>query len=133
MTTYDELRSTVEALEAEIAELAATPDITPEQDARLDEALADHQTRAAELAKLEEQHGKASEATQAEITALRANIDKLEFAKPEEAPGVMGFESGADIAKALDAAEFDRMIRTVRENVPGGERPSAAPATRCER
>ena len=52
MTTYDELRSTVEALEAEIAELAATPDITPEQDARLDEAIADHETRAAELAKL---------------------------------------------------------------------------------
>jgi len=37
----------------------------------------------------------------------------------------------ANIAKALDAAEFDRMIRTVRENVPGGERPAAAPTTRA--
>lgn len=54
----DELRTKVDALKAEVTELSALEEITPEQDARLDEAIVEYETRAAELAKLEDRAAK---------------------------------------------------------------------------
>ena len=87
---------------------------------------------AAERAKLEKELAIARVEAQREIDFLRSKLDKIETGQ-SDAPVTRETFGGepADIAKALDAAEFDRMIRTVRENVPGGERPSAAPATRA--
>jgi HK97 family phage major capsid protein len=53
MKNLDEVRSAVQELRDEIATLADLDDITTEQDARLDEAIAELPTREAELAKEE--------------------------------------------------------------------------------
>lgn len=100
----------------------------------LDDALPGQATAATELERLrlQKEVAIAQADTRREIAALRDRLDKIETGQPD-APVTREAFGGepADIAKALDAAEFDRMIRTVRDNVPGGERPAAAPTTRA--
>lgn len=88
---------------------------------------------AGERAKLQKELQRARIEAQNEIDFLRSKLDRIKIeppAQPHEAAADLGFREPADMAKALEAAEFDRMIRTVRENVPGRERPAAAPSTR---
>jgi HK97 family phage major capsid protein len=136
MTTYDELRSTVEALEAEIAELAATPEITAEQDARLDEAIADHEARAAELAKLDERAAKVA-AIQAMDTRTRPGapqfMRKVETPATADLSRMLPGELRSAALKQLDdkvatehlrdvqLAQVERLIRTNSENLRGHE------------
>lgn len=86
-------------------------------------------------AKLQKDLQRARTEAQNEIDFLRGKLDRLKV--KQDAPDAastaadIGFSTPADMAKALEAADFDRLIRAVRENVPGGERPAAAPAPRA--
>jgi hypothetical protein len=63
---------------------------------------------------------------QREVDFLRSKLDKIETGRPEEPVTRRPFGAEpADVAKALEAAEFNRHVRMVRENVPG-ERPGLA-------
>jgi hypothetical protein len=86
---------------------------------------------AAERAKLQKELTIAQGEAQREVDFLRGKLDKIEAGRPDEPVSHETFGADpADVARGLEAAEFDRMIRTVRENVPGGERPAASPSPR---
>lgn len=76
---------------------------------------------AEERTKLQRQLELARGEAQREVDFLRDKFNAVEAAKPD-APVTRETFGGepADVAKALEAAEFDRHIRTVRENVPSG-------------
>lgn len=85
----------------------------------------------ARLAKLEEQHGKAASEAQAEIAALRGKLDQIDTGQPVETVSRETFGGEpVDVAKALEAAEFDRLIRTVPANAPAG--PNPAPSAKAQ-
>lgn len=110
------------ALKEELAQLRT--DFFPEHGPALAEI-------AAERTKLQRQLELARGEAQREVDFLRGKLDKIEAGRPDEPVSHETFGADpADVAKGLEAAEFDRMIRTVRENVPGGERPAAAPSAR---
>jgi hypothetical protein len=74
----------------------------------------------------------AQSAVQREIDFLRGKLDQLDAgerpAAPQQTADDLGFGSPADMAKALEAAEFDRLIRTVRENAPSERRTATGSA-----
>lgn len=87
MKNIDELRSAVAALRDEIAELSTLDDITPEQDARLDEALSELDTRTAELNKAEERAARVAavrEAQEAGTVTESRGVDSFQYMRRTE-------------------------------------------------
>lgn len=132
----EELRSQVEALETEIKDLAATPDITEDQDARLDAAIAEHEQRAAQLAKLEERAAKVAD-IEARQTATRPGAPQF-IRKPDVEvsdvrrmlPGELRSAAlrqmdddkvGVEHLRDEQRSHIERLIRTDSENLRGSE------------
>lgn len=108
--TTEELRSQVDALEAEVAELSTIDNITPEQDERLDAALAERKQRKGELAaaEAEEQRIAARDAETAEIR------DGLASKKVTGTPSAPNFNRPSDV--------YDYDVRSLRDAGEARER-----------
>lgn len=107
--THDELRAAVVGLREEIDGLAEIEDITAEDDARLTEALAEFDTRNAELAAVEERS--------ARVAAVRANTTEV-TAGHDPGPGMIvrndPFEG--DLRTATRGELRDRAMQVIDED-----------------
>lgn len=62
---------------------------------------------------------------QREVDFLKGKLEKMDFAKPEQALKDIGVTESADLPALLQRAEFERQVRLVRETAPGLAEPSA--------
>lgn len=82
---------------------------------------------AEERAKLMRQRELAQGEAQREVDFLRGKLDRLDVTKADEAALSLGFKEPADLARALQAAEFERQVRIAAEVPREGQTVSAAP------
>jgi HK97 family phage major capsid protein len=130
----NELRSSVEALKSEIETLAATEDITPEQDARLSAALDEFEARKGELDEAEARAARI-EAAKSVVTERAAGFDAPQVMKRVEAQVDVRSASRGEVrdaalkivekdgrglaARQLD--HVDRLLNTRNGNLDGAE------------
>lgn len=82
----------------------------------------------AKIAKLEEQHAEAKATAAGAVQDLRTKLGRYgEDVQPKRAAADLGFKQPADMVQALQRAEFERQIRTMRQVAPEALR---APETR---
>ena len=135
-TPIEELRSAVAALADEITTLSDLDALAPEQDARLDEAIAQHDARHAELVKLEERAAKVA-AVKAAVTSTAPGAPQImrQVATPDvsEVRRMLPGELRSAALKQLDdkvatdhlrdtqLEAVERLIRTDSENLRGAD------------
>lgn len=131
---FDELRSSVAALKSEIETLAAADDITPEQDARLSDALDEFEARKAELDAAEARSARI-EAAKAAVTERAAGFDAPQIMKRTETTVDVRHATRGELRDAAlkiietegrdlapkQADYIDRLVNTRNGNTDGGE------------
>ena len=130
----EEIRSTVAALKSEIETLAATEDITPEQDARLSVALDEFEARKADLDAAEARSARI-EAAKAAVTERAAGFDAPQIMKRTETNVDVRSASRGELRDAAlkiletegrdlapkQADHVDRLVNTRNGNTDGGQ------------
>src|SRR4051812_4102250 len=106
----EELRSSVVTLQAEVAELSTIEEITPQQDARLNEALDELEAREAEVA--------AAETEERRLSEREARLEQVRSAYA--ANRVTGTPSAPNFIKPTDVYDYD--VRSLRDAGEARER-----------
>jgi hypothetical protein len=69
---------------------------------------------------LERERDLGRQEVQREVDFLRGKLDQLKVERPEQLPEALGAPAGTDMAKALEAAEFNRNVRMAMATGPRG-------------
>lgn len=110
MTKLNELRSAVSELRDEVDALASIEDITPEDDQRLSDAVAEFEARTAELAEAEERQARIDAVRESRAVAQRSfsdlpNVNVNRSADPYDLDAPLPVTAGEARGRAFDAIE----------------------------